>query len=118
MRFLTLALLAAVACTAHASFEMIIVNDTTNQQLSRIDPQTGTYLGSFGKGQLGAWGNGVGLALQGSTHSVDALDISGYVHHIDYSTGTNLGVLALQGAAPMGTAFANPTLKLTSTGVT
>lgn len=110
-------LLVGASLVSHASFEMMILVDNTNKQFLRYDPLTNATLGSFGRGQWGYWGNTPGIALDtASPGSIASLDISGFVHKIDYSTGESRGTLALAGATTGGSSFFSPLLKVLGNG--
>lgn len=110
-------LLVGATLVSHASFEMMILVDHTNKQFLRYDPLTNASLGSFGRGQWGTWGNAPSIALDtASPGSIASLDISGFVHKIDYSTGESRGTLALAGSASGGSSFFSPQLKVLGNG--
>lgn len=52
LRWLPTVLMACLCSSGLASFELMLVADSGNDEVDRYDPETGTYLGSFGRGYL------------------------------------------------------------------
>lgn len=52
MKLYAFLLLATATCAAHASFDLILIADSTNDVVHRYDGDTGLYLGNFGQGML------------------------------------------------------------------
>lgn len=78
---------------------MMLVVDTTNNQILRYDPISGTPLGAFGRGRLGNFTNPPRLSLDPfAPETVLATDIQGYVRRFNFSTGMELGTFRLANA--------------------
>ncbi|MBL8047845.1 MAG: hypothetical protein JNJ45_04100 [Chthonomonas sp.] len=89
MRSLIFALcVSAIGATAHASFDLAIMYDSTNQTFVRYDPVNRVVLGTFGSQYQGYFGNAHRMALDPtSPGKFLSMDVNGVVRQIDYSTG-------------------------------
>lgn len=85
-----------VSSLAHASFELTFVLDnagTGNVQVKRFDPNTGAFLGAFGRGII--QNPPYGLALDQATNTCYVTTFSGAVQRFNMYTGEFMGEYAL-----------------------
>lgn len=87
-----------VAGAAHGSYELLLVADRGTDSIHRYDPQSRTYLGSFGGGFLQ---NPVGIAVNkaaGECYVIEANNEAIFV--FNYSTGNLLRINQVASASP------------------
>lgn len=98
-RVLVLAALFGVPLNAQASFELLLVSDSTNDCIHRFDGSTGTYLGKFGSLMLA---QPTTLALDVSNNLVYVADLTRQrVFAFNYNTGAYVNDFAfIAGLAP------------------
>ncbi len=97
MKKLIFACLVAAACSAHSSFELVLVADNETNSVHRFDGVTGAYFGSFGAGDGYAFGL-IGLAVNQNTGRCYTGNYNdGVVREYDYSTGLLLREVSLSG---------------------
>lgn len=93
MRWLSLALVAGLAGSASASFDLVLVLDSGQGVVHRYDGDTGVYLGNFGGGTLGTVR---GITVDKASGTAFVTQDNGYSAW-DYNTGTYKFYLPLFG---------------------
>jgi len=84
--------------SSYASFEMMLMYDHTNRQFVRYDPINNAYLGSFGQGSIGPYGNPIAISLDPTRPGTIAFaEASGTIRHLNYSTGEEVGTIKVAG---------------------
>lgn len=86
MRFVALLSVVSAAGFASASFDLILVSDSSKKVIHRYDGDSGTYLGSFGAGFIGT---AFGMALDQPNNTVVVTTTFG-TSAFDYNTGVHL----------------------------
>lgn len=108
MRFLAGAAALFGSVAAQASFELLLVADSGNDRIHRFDPQSQTYLGSFGGDILQ---NPVGLAVNQATNECAVFCSSQVEMFIfNYNTGE------LKRSFSTGVSTVNPRLAIGASG--
>lgn len=106
MRVIVLLSFVSAAGFASASFDLILVSDSTKKVIHRYDGDSGTYLGSFGAGFIGTTG---GLALDQANNLVMIQSFFG-VSAFDYNTGAHLWTNSNFGVVHPDMAYSGNTL--------
>ncbi|MCE9560020.1 MAG: hypothetical protein K8R88_13865 [Armatimonadetes bacterium] len=84
--FVAFSLALGMLGVAHGSFELALVCDLNNHEIDRYDPETGTYLGSFGAGTLAG---PISIAINQTLGLAYVADqIAGRVNIYNYNTGS------------------------------
>lgn len=86
MRGLCLVLSLSLAIPASASFELLLVTDLANNVVHRVDGDSGTYLGTFGRNILSF---PTGIAINQATQTAFVTSNSG-LSAFNYNTGEHL----------------------------
>lgn len=84
MRFALLLPLGLLTAVASASFDLVLISDSTNGVIHRVDGATGTYLGSFGRTVLIS---PQAVALDQANQRLWVGDMSAGLVAINYNTG-------------------------------
>lgn len=103
-----IALLAVVACMAAsslASYELALVADYAGKKIDRYDPESGTYLGSFGNGLLAGPTDVAIDQANGVAYVAD--QVTRRVYSFNYHTGRYLSSFAASGALYYVTRLSN-----------
>ncbi len=111
MKVLALLFVGAVGlCSAHGSFELMLVGNSVNGTIQRYDAESGTYFGSFG------FGTGLKtVTLDRTTNTAFAL-YAGVVRRFNYNTGSYLGEFSVPANAAGLLAASNQTDFFVSAG--
>ena len=97
MKAIALGLFLLGSASSFASFEMMLLADNTNGVIHRYDPVNHVYLGSFGRGSIGAV---LGLSLDQANNRV-FIRQDNLVNVFDYNTGNQLFVGFALGIGPV-----------------
>lgn len=92
----------AVSALSHASYELMLVCDNADRVIHRVDPVSGAYLGSFGKGFLSFAthvavnpANGLAYVYDSGNNKVLTFDYSTGLYRSSFSTA---GLVTLNGS--------------------